>query len=166
MLPDVDIRIATVDDIPVIARHRAAMFVAMGALPHAFASEMEDLTKRYLELALPAGEYVGWLAYAGGVPGDVVAGAGVQRRRTLPSPAHPPQRPGVNRGYQALVINVFTEPGFRRRGIARRLMTNLIEWAAAESIESIVLHAAAEGRPLYESLGFSATSEMRLFPTR
>jgi hypothetical protein len=40
-------------------------------------------------------------------------------------------------------------------------MREVLEWARAERIESLVLHAAPDGRPLYEQLGFVATNEMR-----
>ena len=45
--------------------------------------------------------------------------------------------------------------------MARRLMTEILSWARAVRLESLVLHAATDGRPLYEQLGFVATNEMR-----
>jgi len=90
----------------------------------------------------------------------VIGGAGVQRRRVLPHPrGH--GKDGVAAGNHAIVLNVFTEPDWRRNGIAQRLMEAIIEWADAESLDRLVLHASAEGRPLYERLGFVPTNEMR-----
>ena len=37
-----------------------------------------------------------------------------------------------------------------------------MEWCAREGVETVILHASDEGRPLYERLGFEATNEMRL----
>jgi len=45
------------------------------------------------------------------------------------------------------------------------LMQHVMEFAGSEGVESHVLHASSEGRPLYEPLGFTATNEMRLVPT-
>ena len=41
------------------------------------------------------------------------------------------------------------------------LMQHVIDWARSGTIETLVLHASDEGRPLYEKLGFVQTSEMR-----
>jgi GNAT superfamily N-acetyltransferase len=91
-----------------------------------------------------------------------VAGAGVQVRRVLPFPRRwPDGRADVAHGLQAIVLNVYTEPAFRRRGLARRLMHEVLAWARQAQIESLVLHAAPDGRHLYEQLGFAATNEMR-----
>jgi len=40
-------------------------------------------------------------------------------------------------------------------------MKEIIAWASKTGIDSLVLHASDEGRPLYETLGFIATTEMR-----
>ena len=45
--------------------------------------------------------------------------------------------------------------------MARSLMFEVLAWARATDLESLVLHAAPDGRPLYEALGFAATNEMR-----
>jgi hypothetical protein len=41
-------------------------------------------------------------------------------------------------------------------------MRRLLAWAREERLDRVVLHASAEGRPLYERLGFVPTNEMRL----
>jgi len=68
----------------------------------------------------------------------------------------------IAEGWHANILNVFTEPEWRRQGIARRLLQNIIDWARAERIESLVLHSSEAGRSLYERLGFIQTNEMRL----
>jgi hypothetical protein len=40
-------------------------------------------------------------------------------------------------------------------------MRHVLEWARAQRLDRLVLHASAEGRALYERLGFVATNEMR-----
>jgi GNAT superfamily N-acetyltransferase len=59
------------------------------------------------------------------------------------------------------VLNVYTEPAWRRRGVAEALMRQVIRWAESERLDRLVLHASDEGRPLYQRLGFAATNEMR-----
>lgn len=40
-------------------------------------------------------------------------------------------------------------------------MEVILAWARETAVESLVLHASADGRALYERLGFAATNEMR-----
>ena len=47
------------------------------------------------------------------------------------------------------------------RHVARALMEAMLEWCKRERIAKVVLHASQDGRPLYESLGFIQTNEMR-----
>jgi GNAT superfamily N-acetyltransferase len=58
-------------------------------------------------------------------------------------------------------VNVFTEPQWRRRGIAGRLIKEIITWSKDEHLERLLLHASHDGRSVYERLGFIAGNEMR-----
>src|SRR5258705_11128568 len=100
------LRRATAGDIPVIARHRADMFSDMGQLPRELYQSLIDQAIRYLEVAVPSEEYLGWLAAPAGSPTRIVAGAGVQLRREIP---HPLTHTGVHPlavGGQGIVLNV------------------------------------------------------------
>jgi GNAT superfamily N-acetyltransferase len=70
-------------------------------------------------------------------------------------------RAGVAEGRHAIVLNVWTEPRWRRQGVAESLMEAVLGWARAERLDRLVLHASEAGRPLYERLGFVRTNEMR-----
>jgi GNAT superfamily N-acetyltransferase len=74
-----------------------------------------------------------------------------------------PGSPDDPTGKRALVLNVYTEPEFRRQGIARRLMLAVIAWGRESGLRSLSLHASDFGRALYEELGFRQTNEMRLY---
>jgi hypothetical protein len=41
-------------------------------------------------------------------------------------------------------------------------MLTILKWVQERGLRSVNLHASAEGRALYEKLGFEATNEMRL----
>ena len=58
-------------------------------------------------------------------------------------------------------MNVFTEPQWRRCGIAGLLIKEIIIWSNNEQIDRLVLHASDEGRSIYEKSGFVASNEMR-----
>jgi ribosomal protein S18 acetylase RimI-like enzyme len=154
------VRQADATDVPLLARHRAAMFRDMGQLASHHEETLERATASYLREALPRGEYLAWVAEDTAMPAAVIGGAGVQVRPILPRP-----RPGADDlelGPEALVLNVYVEPAWRRRGIAEALMRALLDALAARGIRRIVLHASNDGRRLYERLGFVPTNEMRL----
>jgi GNAT superfamily N-acetyltransferase len=156
------IRRAIPSDIPIVAHHRTAMFLDMGWASNAIATDLAAATEEFLRDALPRGEYVGWLAAPASAPERIVGGVGAQLRRVLPFPRRSPdQSEHVAHGRQAIVINVYTEPSSRRQGVARMLMKEVLLWARALGLESLVLHATPEGRPLYEQLGFAESNEMR-----
>ena len=153
------IRPATAADAAVLAHHRAGMFRDMGELPDALRDTLEQAATAYFARAIPKGRYVAWVAYARDRPSEIVGGAGLQLRELLPRPHRAQTR--LMRGPQALILNVFTERPWRRRGVAEALMRELLEWCRENGVESVVLHASNEGRPLYEKLGFTPTNEMR-----
>jgi GNAT superfamily N-acetyltransferase len=68
-----------------------------------------------------------------------------------PSPRFPNGRTGV-------LFNVYTMPGHRRQGLARRTMGTLIEEAYRRKLDVLELHATDDGYPLYRSLGFADDS--------
>jgi GNAT superfamily N-acetyltransferase len=146
-----EIRPATPDDLDTVLHHRRRMFEDMGYTDPAALEAMLSSATPLLRRGLTDGTYRGWLA---GTSGEgIVAGGGVI---ILEFQSHPddPQR--------AWVVNMFTEPAHRRRGLARRLMDTMLAWCRAEGMHSLYLHASDHGRPLYESLGFTATNEMRI----
>jgi GNAT superfamily N-acetyltransferase len=148
------IRRATPDDVSVISSHRARMFLDMGRIDAERATAMIEQLTPMLRSMLASGEYHGWLAETGDA--RVVAGAGVQIRTLLP-------RPETDVAREALVVNMYVEPDYRRQGIARRLMEVMLAWGREQGVERVSLHASVMGRPLYESLGFVHSNEFVLY---
>ena len=131
----------------------------MGELPGDLYDTLIDAARAYFTQAVADGRYAGWVAELDDGSGEIVGGAGLQLRELLPRPDA--ARGRLVRGPQGLVLNVYTEPAWRRRGVADALMRELLRWCRGNGIDSVVLHASAEGRPLYERLGFAPTNEMR-----
>jgi GNAT superfamily N-acetyltransferase len=159
MPDDIMLRLATPADAPLLAEHRVAMFREMGSIKPAREPALRAASHAYFAAALASGEYVGWVTFRSGAPDHPLAGAGVQVRSLLPRPNT--DGDGLLLGREALVLNVYTDPSWRRRGLARQLMSEIVRWAATAGVVRLVLHASTGGRPLYESLGFAATNEMR-----
>jgi len=76
--------------------------------------------------------------------------------------ATPSRHITIGEGRQATIVNVFTEPQWRRHGIASLLVKEIVTWSKNQRIDRLLLHASDEGRSLYEKSGFVASNEMRL----
>ena len=57
-------------------------------------------------------------------------------------------------GKYAYIMNMYTKPEWRRKGIGSALLEKLFEEIKSRGIQSVVLHATHGGRPLYEKYGF------------
>ena len=152
------IRRATAQDAGIVAWHRARMFQDMGDVSRDAFEILRAKAGARLKEWLDSGDYVGWLATPADQPEMVVGGAGVQLQPILPRPVNAST---VGEGRQGTVVNVFTEPQWRRRGIAGLLMKEIITWSKDEHLDRLLLHASDEGRSVYERLGFIAGNEMR-----
>lgn len=148
------IRAANAADLPHLLHHRRAMFEEMGHRDAAVLDRMQDASERYFRQSLPAGMYRGWMAET--AAGRVIGGGGVAIVHWPGSPDFPEPR----RGW---ILNIYTEPEFRHRGIARQVVQTIVEWCRSEGFAHVSLHASKFGRGLYEQLGFAPTNEMRLY---
>lgn len=147
------LRLASADEAAILAHHRAAMFRDMNEVDDQGAAIIANASEDHLAALIEAREYFGFLAEHEGV---VVGGGGVWLRPLLP-------RPGTLQGsLEAYVLNVYTEPEHRRSGVARAIMSAIIDWSREQRVARVTLHASREGRPLYEDLGFEPTNEMRI----
>ena len=156
------VRQADAADIPHLAHHRVAMFRDMGKLASALAEPLVRATISFLRDAMPRGEYLGWVAYDVAAPPSIVGGAGVQLRTIMPRPR--PSGDALELGPEAIILNVYVELEWRRRGVAEAMMRAVLDSLAARGIQRIVLHASDDGRRLYDRLGFVPTNEMLLDP--
>jgi len=146
------IREASPNDIPEILRQRRRMYEDMHYNDATALDSMVSLSSTYLKTAMADGSFRAWLA----TDGDrVVAGGAVV---ISPWPAHPYDL----QCRRATILNVYTDPEYRRRGIACQLMQTMIAWCKREDFARVTLHASDDGRHLYESLGFEPSNEMRL----
>jgi GNAT superfamily N-acetyltransferase len=158
MIEDFHVRLATANDAEIIGWHRARMFGDMGEIPPHLFDEFRATSRDRVRELLGSGEYVGWLASPADNPKKIVAGAGAQLRRVLP---HPAGEHAFAEGRQAVIINVFTEPEWRRKGLAALLLEHIIQWSREQKLDRLLLHASEQGRVLYERLGFVSTNEMK-----
>lgn len=147
---DVQIRRLVPNDLELICTHRHSMFLEAGRAP----AELQQMTEHFrvwLQPRLADGRYYGFAFMDGTEP---AAAIGLMSIEWPPHPSHPTQD---LRGY---VLNVFVQPGYRRRGLASALMKLAEAEFAQRGIGFAVLHATDVGKPVYEALGWAPTSEM------
>ncbi len=167
MTPDPRIRIrqANIGDVPAIVDFRARMFREMGWIDERRLAQVDPLARQYLLEEFASGGCSGFMAEE--LPQESETVEVDQRAKPVGSVVLVWQRvpPGVRnlKGLQAYALGMYVVPELRRRGIARALMTKLIDCATQAGAPVITLHASDEGRPLYEQLGFRPTHEMRYF---
>lgn len=68
-----------------------------------------------------------------------------------------PSNPSFISGRTGTVMNVYTEPEYRERGLARRLMKMLLDEAVNMKLDFVELKATESGYKMYKSLGFEDT---------
>lgn len=145
-------RRATEADVDRLVELRMA-FLAEVAGGDAADVELAGAIGKYFSDAIHSGEFVAFVAKADGV---VIASSGMVFHRHPPSPAN-------RSGRQSFIMNMYTVPPHRRRGIATQLLTRLLDHARACGCNSAALHALPQGRSMYERAGFTPTdTEMRL----
>ncbi len=143
---------AAADDIELLVAHRLNMWRDIHPELGSKVDESEDATRVWIRKKLARGELVGFIARA---PGGKVAGSGcIWIREEQPRPSNPLQK-------VPYLMSMYTEREFRRMGVARLIVKRAMRWCEEHRYDRLNLHASTQGRPLYESLGFEQTQEMR-----
>lgn len=107
-------------------------------------SEVEVESRRYYEQALADGSHTAYLVF----DGDRFIGAGGMSYYSVMPTYHNPT------GRKAYVMNMYTDPDYRRQGIAYKTLELLVSDAESKGVAEITLEATDMGRPLYERFGF------------
>ncbi len=143
----IEFRIATAGDIDLMMSSRLEMLHVVNDLSgdYEFSDELIDYSRDYFL----NGDQTTVLALDGQT---VIGCASMSYMTIMPTFSHPT-------GKRAHLMNVYTNSNYRRQGIARRMVTMLIDDAWGKGATEISLDATESGRPLYESLGFKDSKE-------
>ena len=98
----------------------------------------------FFQESLDNGSYIGIIAEDQGRP---VATGGICLH------IHPPSY-GVPNGRSACLLNMYTIPEFRGRGLAGKILAALVEKAREKKCCKVFLNASDMGKPLYQKFGF------------
>lgn len=145
-------RPTTTADLDLLTDHRHRMWTAIGNRTEAEIAEHDGRYRVWMRPRLRSGEIVGVLAEG---PDGSAAGSGLLWFR----PDQPrPQIPTLITPY---ILSMYTHPAWRGKGIASRIVHDLVALCRKQGYPSVVLHASEQGRPVYGRLGFERTWEMR-----
>jgi GNAT superfamily N-acetyltransferase len=148
---ELPVRPGTATDVSEVVRLGARMFQSMGV----YSEGWEENARAVLQAGIEEGRMAAFVVDHPERPGELVAScAGVVWQR-LPGPRTPTGRAGY-------IQYVFTDPEFRGRGLARRLLGALSGWFRERKVGLIELHATPEGEPLYRSMGFGEAGNPHL----
>ncbi|MBQ9119433.1 MAG: GNAT family N-acetyltransferase [Lachnospiraceae bacterium] len=107
-------------------------------------SQVEQESRAYYEKALADGTHTAYLVYDGE---RFIGAGGVSIYQVMPTYHNPS-------GKKAYIMNMYTAPEYRRKGIAMKTLDLLVKEAQERGISQISLEATEAGRPLYEKYGF------------
>jgi GNAT superfamily N-acetyltransferase len=147
-------REAKLEDIPVLVQQRRAMFIeATGPKDQRALDAFDSAYKRYIEEMFAEGKFRAWLVE--NKSGEIIAGSGL-------SIYEKPPRPENNSTLYAYAHSTYTDPEYRRQGLAKAILTKIIEWCKKNEIKTVTIYGEPHLRPFYESLGFFPMPEMWL----
>ena len=146
-------KVATAKDISILVRHRRGMFEDIG--PHT-AKEYRVADSDYRRWALLKMRRRLLRCYIVANNKGMVAGSGaIWLREVQPAP-------GRHVKLMPYLLSMFTEPAFRRKGVATLIIREAERWARGEGYSQMTLHSSKKARRLYKALGWERTREMRI----
>ena len=136
-----------------LVRQRRAMWEDMGERDERELDRADLVYRKWARKQLGAGILHAWLVEDR--QGQVVGGG------CLWLQPHQPH-PGGNQQVKPYLMSMYTNPGFRGRRVASRIVREAVSWCRKNGYSWMVLHASKAGRRLYSRLGFKRTWEMEL----
>lgn len=149
------IRRAVEGDIEALVRLRLAMLAELRELDDSEMERTAAANRRYFHDKLPNGEFIAFLTEA---KSETVATSGLVLWERPPTSGSP--------SIDAYIMNMYTVPEWRGRGIASALLECLVRCAQEAGARRVFLRAVSpEGRRIYQRLGFAGSGtymELRL----
>lgn len=136
---------ATIEDIKLLTKSRIEVLKAANRLSDDVdMEEVEIQSYDYYKKALSDGSHTAYLVFDGN---RFIGAGGISYYRVMPTYHNPS-------GNKAYIMNMYTNPDYRRLGIATKTLELLVADAKEKGVSTISLEATDMGRPLYEKFGF------------
>ncbi|MBQ6888322.1 MAG: GNAT family N-acetyltransferase [Lachnospiraceae bacterium] len=145
---------ATLTDLEILTETRIEVLRAANRLSDDVdMSEVKKQSLEYYQNALRNNTHLAYLIFDEEI---FVGTGGISYFQVMPTYHNPT-------GKKAYIMNMYTNPGYRRQGIAFKTLDLLVTDAREKGITAISLEATDMGRPLYEKYGFrKMNDEMEL----
>jgi len=151
---DIKIREANKQEDSLIARHFYQLWRDNDVPTQYIQYNWLEITLQFIERAR---QELCYKAFVAEIDGEVVGSAGCQLFAGL----YPQALAEEYRKY-GYIWGVYVEPPFRGQGIAKKLTGMTVDYLKSLGCTQAILHASPSGKPVYSSLGFSQSNEMRL----
>jgi GNAT superfamily N-acetyltransferase len=153
-IKNVQIREATLSDLPTLVSHRRKMFVAIGSFSTADLAKGDKTYRAWIRKLMVAGEATAFIAET--ASRRAIGSGAVFLREYDPAPGA-----GVSR--YPHIISMFTEKPYRGQGIATRILEKLVGWARSGDYPIVTLSPGTmEVIRLYKRSGFQRGWLMRM----
>ena len=151
---ELEYRKAALDDLEMLVKTRVEVLRAANKLDeNVDMSEVKKESRNYYLNSLENGLHTAYLVFDGN---NFVGTGGISYYAVMPTFHNPT-------GQKAYIMNMYTRPEYRRKGIAAKTLDLLVQDAKSRGITAISLEATDMGRKLYEKYGFlDMKSEMEL----
>ncbi len=134
-------------------RQRRGMWSDMGVEDTRTLDRADRVYRAWARKQLSAGNLTGWLLE--NRERRVVGGGCIWLQPVQPTPMYDGKA-------QPYLMSMYTDPGYRGKGVASLIVRACLEWSRKNGYPWIVLHASKMGRGMYGGLGFTRLWEMGL----
>jgi GNAT superfamily N-acetyltransferase len=139
-------RRATIDDASVLVDYRVRFLNELFKHPeNAETAVIRKSLLQYFAKAIPSKDFIAWVAEC---DGKVIATGGMVVWQK------PATYGGVESGKLGYLLNFYTIPDARRKGVGTQLLNELIKEAKSLGLKYLHLHASKDGIGIYRKAGF------------
>lgn len=114
---------------------------------------LRESLQKYFSEAIPANSFIAWLAEHE----SKTLGTGGMVVWQMPG-----RYRGLETGRLGYILNMYTVPEARKKGICTRLLGELINEAARLDLKYVHLHASKDGINIYKKKGFAEPEQIEL----
>ena len=152
--PTINIREARRHEDSLIAEHFYQLWRDNDVPADSIRSDWLDITLQFISRA---GQELCYKAFVAEISGTIIGSASCQLFAGL----YPHVLEDQYRKY-GYIWGVYVEPPHRGKGIGKKLTNTAVDHLKSLGCTQVILHASPLGKPVYSSLGFSDSNEMRL----
>ena len=149
----INYRRANIDDIDILVNFRIRFLNEFYKHPEDNETEiLKKELKEYFSKAIPSGDFIAWLAEYNG---KVIGTSGMVIWQM-------PPKYGLKSGRLGYILNMYTIPEVRKKGICTQLLNKLIKEAKSLGLTYFHLHPSEEGINIYRKVAFVKSSRIEL----